>query len=467
MKLLLLRPYYGINICGDMNGDLGSVDYLPGVFPDLSFAYAATIAGKSDNVDLQVIDANSEKLLPYQVKKKLRDYYDMIILKAESPTVSGDVEFIKYLKQQYPHAKVVISGHIAKLLKKWLQDNLPEVDEIADIPIENYVYKLFNEKDEDINIDSFPVLDYTLLPYKNYVDDEGILRGCIHMSRGCVIGCYYCPYASFYGNKIEYRSIENVMKDIKHLLDLGVRSIQFRDQFFTCNKAMVKDLCNKIIEEGLKFNWTCETKLESLGTDLIDLMVEAGMRMICFGVESASKQTLVDFNRPAYDLEKLKSLIGYLNGKGVKTLAFYIIGFPADSPDTIKETYDLAAFLGSSTVKFSIYTPYVLEQDCNGNKIELTPDSFVPFENTMSVNSSIIPKKELNYLADQMTNMHYINTRGFRGLYYFLYRSQTDYANVVKLLKRKLSEKTILDIDEKEIEAVKMKIQMPSHILAV
>ena len=120
MKLLLLRPYYGITINGDFHGDLGVAEYMPQVFPDNSLIYAATIANRHPTVDLDIIDANAEKLLPKDVLKRLGNNYDLIVLKASALTVKYDIEFAKNLKRFFPDTKLTLAGHIAKLLKSWL-----------------------------------------------------------------------------------------------------------------------------------------------------------------------------------------------------------------------------------------------------------------------------------------------------------------------------------------------------------
>lgn len=441
MKLLLFRPYYGITVNSDMQGDLGVSEYSSIVFPDLSLVYAATVANESSSIQLDVIDANAEKKLFADLEPRLWNEYDTIILKATAPTVKCDIELAKYLKNKYPQSKVIMAGHVSKLIKNWLIENAPEIDSIAEIPLEDYVYQLANNGDEHLHIDNLPSPNFKLFPYKNFIDGQDRLRGCLHFSRGCVIGCSYCPYASFYGKKFENRSIENVIKDIKQLLNLGITNIQFRDQFFTYDKQRVVELCNMIIEQNLKFNWTCETKIESLNTELIDIMVEAGMEMICFGVESASKSTLKSFNRPAYDVEKIKGLISYLNSKNVSTLAFYIIGFPEDAWETIGETYDLAMYLGSKYVKFSVYTPFISPENES-----VTPNSFVPFENTMSINSSkFLSAEEINYLANQLMVMYHSKFNGFKDAYYFHFLNQTNYRKTVAKLKREFDKNRLLN----------------------
>lgn len=439
MKVLLLRPYYGITIHGDMHGDLGISDYCPAVFPDISLVNAATIAKMSNMIDLDVVDANAEKLLPQETTKRLQKYYDTIIIKAAVPTIKLDIDFAKKLKKLYPNTKVIMAGHVIKLIKNWLEKNIKEIDEYVEIPLENYIVKLLNKDEKSIRLNDFPSPDYTLFPYKKYIDYSGVKLATLQMSRGCSIGCAYCPYVSFYGKKIDYRTPQNVINDIKNILKLGINYIQFRDQYFTFNRKIVTDLCNMIIEQDLKFQWCCETKIESLDNELIDLMVRAGMKKLQFGVESASKETLKTFKRPTYNAVKIRKLINYLNTKNVETVAFYMIGFPDDTWDSIQDTYRLSTYIKSTYVKFFIYTPIIFQQD-NDSKShkEISPDLFVPFSYTTNESpSKHLTMEELEYLSNQLSIMYHSIFNSFEGGYKYHYLNQNKFQSVLEDWKNK------------------------------
>lgn len=452
MKLLLLRPYYGINISGDMMGDLGNAEYMPYVFPDLPLIYAATIAKNDASVELDVIDANAEKLLPKDTIKRMTVKYDVIILKAAAPTVKCDIDFARYLKNNNYTSKMVFAGHVAKLLKDWLQTNVPEIDDISEAPIEHYVNNMLDTKLKALSLDEFPVPDYTLFPYRNYVSHTGEMRACLNMSRGCAVGCAYCPYAAFYGREFEFRSLDKVIEDIKFLLSLGFESIQFRDQFFTVNRQRVLELCSRIEAQGLKFDWFCETRLESLDTELIDVMVKAGLKFIFFGVESANEDILQSYNRPACGVEKTKMLIEYLNKKNVRTLAFYIVGFPDDTWDTIQSTYNLAMKLGSMISDFFIYEPSLTDGEFKSlyPDMEITPDIFVPFENMMDVNVSknftIEQLKDFKNLLKFLYDVNSHEPYELKDAFETIYNARNTYLSRVDSLRNKLKKVSIMEI---------------------
>jgi radical SAM superfamily enzyme YgiQ (UPF0313 family) len=447
MKLLFLRPYFGVAVHSDMHGDLGIADYLPVVYPDISFVTAATIASKNPSVDLHVIDANAEKLFPKEVIKRLRKDYDTIVVKAAAPTIKYDIEVARDLKGLFPGAKVILTGHAAKMLKNWIHANVPEIDEVAEKPVENYIYQLVYGKSEPVSFDEFPAPDYSLFPYQNYTEFDGLVRLSLYTSRGCSMGCEYCPYTAFYDRKLESRSLENVIQDIKSVLSLGVKTIQFRDQFFSFNRKRVITLCNRIIEENLGFKWRCETRLETLDTELIDLMAKAGLEEISFGIESANKEMLESFSRrPLANYENTKSLIEYLHQKNIRTCGFYIIGFPDEDWYAIEKTYNLATHLRTNFVKFSIYSPCVLN-DKNDRPIEITPDFFVLFENLVNVNpSKHLTVDALKFAVDQMTLMYYALQYDFKGIYDVHYIYPKKYAKTVREFQKKLQSSPLLAI---------------------
>ncbi len=403
MKLLLLRPYYGINIHGDMHGDLGISDYMPHIFPDISLITAATLANQDDSIELTVIDGNAEKLMPDQIFERIDNDYDQIIVKSSAPTVRDDIDFCKELKSRIPTAHLSMGGHVAKLIKTWLGEFIPEIDAVITESLENYVYKLVHGPSSVPLLEKFPTPDFTLFNVDAYRDMNGILRGTLYTSRACPVGCNYCPYVAFQGIKWERRSLDKVIEDVKTLLNLGFTDIQFRDPNFGVSKKRVLEFCRMIIDNGLHFKWRCETVINNLDEETIDLMVEAGMDLICFGIESASEDTLNEFGRPNYNMSRNKELIEYIHSHNVDTVAFYILGFPDDTWEKCHQTYKLSTYIRSKYVKFSLYEDYAFNSEETAAN-QLDPEAFEPYTNNLMFNSSNkLSRKELTFLKDHFS----------------------------------------------------------------
>ncbi len=426
-NILVVRPYYGANISGDMHGDYGVIEYFNQTFPDLSLITGVTILNQQ-NYNVTFIDANAEKLYPDEIVKRMAGNYHQIIIKAAYATIRLDIEFAKCLKKLFPESKIIMTGRAATFLNKWLRRFVKEVDQVSLIRTEDYLNQLAGEKQKILSLDEFPTLDYSLSPYKQYVSCGGELRATLYTSRGCIHNCDYCPYVALYDGRCEVRSLDKLINDIEAILSLGFKKIQFRDQYFSCNKARTLAICNLIKERKLKFNWVCETRIDKLDKETIDAMIEAGMEMICFGVETASEKMLKNYHRPVPDIKKSKDIIQYINENGSSTLAFYILGFPNESWQDMKDTYDLASELGATHASFNIWTPFMGTKsgiDYTGND-EISIDSFPVLKNYLDNNyANEINTDMTEFVLNFLNNSYVFQMKGLKTLYQDHYQIET------------------------------------------
>lgn len=434
ISMLLLRTYYGIDIHSDAHGDLGIVEYATNKFPDLTFVTAATIADQSPLIDLHVIDGNAEELLPDELLDRLEEVYDYIIVKTAAPSINLDLEFVKILRKEYPHARIMLAGHAAKIVRKWINDKVKAVDQVIEMPLDLYMYQFVNGNKDKVEIDDFPTPNYLLFPYDKYTDAEGEKRFCIQASRGCMMRCGYCPYSAFYGDKISFRAVEKIIDDIKQLLPLEPEVIQFRDQYFTADRKRVLELCTRIIEEGIKIKWVCETRIDYLDKELVDIMIQAGLDMICFGVESGNDEILSSFNRIKCNQNSMQAIVDYLNKRQVKTLGFYIIGFPQDTWETAQQTYSYAVKLNSKYAKFSAYEPCVFDDKNEVNR-DINPRIFKNYKNEMDLNiDAYLNNDEVEYLVKFFTMMYEYSRDDLHSIYNYHYKNQWKYEKMIKQL---------------------------------
>jgi len=77
-----------------------------------------------------------------------------------------------------------------------------------------------------------------------------------------------------------------------------------------------------------------------------------------FGVESMAAHTLKQVGRRPIPEAHQRAMIGRCQQLGIVTAAFYVFGFADDTPESIADTIDYAAALGSTVAQFKILTPY-------------------------------------------------------------------------------------------------------------
>jgi radical SAM superfamily enzyme YgiQ (UPF0313 family) len=176
-------------------------------------------------------------------------------------------------------------------------------------------------------------------------------------SRSCPEFCTYCPHriTAVY----RARSPQNVLEEIEQICrQYGKVFLVFRDPLFTEERDRSMAIAEGIIRKNLPVRFECETRLDSLDKELIDLLHRAGLRALTFGVESVDPNTLKRVGRRPIPPEHQKDIISYCNKKGIMTVGFYVIGFLTDTIESIQATIDYSIDLNSTMALFKILTPY-------------------------------------------------------------------------------------------------------------
>jgi len=428
-RFLLVRPYYGINVHTDAQGEYGTVLGSNDVFPDLPLITAATILNESDSHEVKVIDAVTEdRMLPDELLRKIALLeYDKVLVKSTAPTFKADLELCRQIKAGNPSAYVMIAGQAVRHLKDWIYANT-DIDLAIEEPVDMYIYRYVHGAAATVS--DMPTPDYTLVNYRKYTDDYNNIRLTIQASRGCPMSCAYCPYIKYYG-KYESRDADKVIGDLKAVTSLGADLIQFRDQFFTCDSKRIRELCRRIIDEGINVRWICETRLDSLTPDLIDLMKEAGLFLICFGVESGDQNILTEYNSNKGNIDYQRSTVEYIKNAGILTMAFYITGFPEDTWETLHATYRYADTVNSDIAAFNEYTEFNLSSES-----DISPDIFCSFENaTAAKGLSSLSKEEIRYAVELFSTMYTLKHDTLEKAYNYNHKQLCDSRRLASKLK--------------------------------
>ena len=176
-------------------------------------------------------------------------------------------------------------------------------------------------------------------------------------SRSCPEFCTYCPHRIL--SAYRARSIRNVVDELSNLCQQFRRPyVVFRDPLFTQQRDRCLELCEAIQSKGLDLRFECETRLDRLDEVLLDRMQAAGLKMITFGVEAVSDQTLRKAGRRPIPECHQQSVIASCNDRGIATVAYYVFGFLQDTWETISATIDYAISLRSTFAQFKLLTPY-------------------------------------------------------------------------------------------------------------
>ena len=176
-------------------------------------------------------------------------------------------------------------------------------------------------------------------------------------SRSCPEFCTYCPHRIT--APYRSRSPENVVAEIEEICRQNNRAyLIFRDPLFTKERDRSMAIAEGIIRKGLPVRFECETRLDDLDKDLIDLLHRAGLATVTFGVEALDPATLKKVGRRPIPPEHQREIVAYCRAKGISTEGFYVLGFLTDTVESIRASIEYSVDLGSTLALYKILTPY-------------------------------------------------------------------------------------------------------------
>ena len=208
------------------------------------------------------------------------------------------------------------------------------------------------------NLDDLPLPRHDLLPLDRY--RIPMIKGpyaFVVTSRGCPAGCRFCIKHVTYGYTVRVRSPENILEELWLLHDLGVHNVNMYADLFTVDREQVMGLCQLILKEGLKVRWMCNSRVDFVDEEMLQMMGQAGCWMIAWGIESANEEILRRV-RKGYRPEQAAQALGWARAAGIKNWGYFIIGLPGETEETIRQTIDFARRLPLDLALFHIAAPY-------------------------------------------------------------------------------------------------------------
>jgi radical SAM superfamily enzyme YgiQ (UPF0313 family) len=236
-------------------------------------------------------------------------------------------------------------------------------------------------------------------------------------SRGCAHTCSYCN-TNIFNRKLRFHSADYVMDLIKHLMKLGYREISFEDDNFTDHRKRLTEICTRLIDERLDLSWSVNARIDTVNEDMLRLMRRAGCWYISYGVESGNQETLDRIGKKI-TLDLIRERIELTRRCGIQAKGFFIIGFPWETEQTIRETVDFALSLRLSDLNIFPLTPFpgtaVYEQakvqgafDDDWSKMDLQQIVYIPPGLSSQILLGHIKKLLLRYYLRPGTVLNYL-----------------------------------------------------------
>ena len=355
-----------------------SLNDRQGVLPPLGLAYIASALEEAGH-EVDLIDAIALCLSREEVSKRIEQFDpELVGITAMTPTFHGALEAARIAKTH--NRKTLIGGvHMSIYAEETL--SYQEVDfgivgegeetivELCSALNEGRDYSsiegLCYKQDDGLikvgrarivqDLTKLPMPSYHLLPMGKYSSIIGMKPVSTMMgSRGCPYKCGFC-FKTPSDKKYRTRSAENIVDEIEYLIkNYKVREVMFYDDIMP--KAYARGLSNEIIKRNIKINWQTPQRVNLVNPELLKLMAKAGCHILRFGVEQGDPDMMRLVEKKT-TIDQVRLSFQAANDAGIKTFAYFIIGYTGETKRTMQATIDLAIDLNPTYVMFTKAVP--------------------------------------------------------------------------------------------------------------
>lgn len=178
----------------------------------------------------------------------------------------------------------------------------------------------------------------------------------VQAGRGCPHNCSYCSIACVYKGRYMVRPVEEVIRDIKRVKELGFNYFYLLDDNIAGNPKYLEELCLGI--QPLKMKWASQCSINlARNPKLLRLVAASGCRVISIGIESITQEGLNQLNKNWVTTSEHETLLGKISRAGIIPATEMMIGTDSDTEASIRETFRFVMRTRIPIPKFYILTP--------------------------------------------------------------------------------------------------------------
>ncbi|MDP9034365.1 MAG: radical SAM protein [Myxococcota bacterium] len=277
---------------------------------------------------------------------------DLVGLSCWTANRRGVALVARAVKRLCPQAHVVVGGPHATPLAREMLEHHPEIDTVAlgeseetflelvarladgrpAAGIRGTAYRVGNCVEVAAERPAIEDLDALASPH-DYFDTHIVMT-----SRGCPWRCTFCGAEASWGRSYRAQSVPYVLDAIEKALGrLPVKMIHIKDDTFTTSRKRVLAICRGIRERDLRFVWSCDTRVDVLGDELLREMRLAGCERLSLGVESGS-QRILDGMDKKITVDEIVASTELAKKWGIKVRYYMMIGSRGETAETFAET---------------------------------------------------------------------------------------------------------------------------------
>lgn len=196
-----------------------------------------------------------------------------------------------------------------------------------------------------------PLPRYDLITDKNIGDFLPVQAG-----RGCPKSCSFCSIHCLYRNRYYQRPVESVIRDIRHVRELGFTKFLLLDDNILASPSYLVRLCREI--RKMKMTWFSQGSIDIADhPDLLECVAGSGCLALSFGLESISRASLEAMDKGWADPDRYPEMIAAIRKAGIDVSTEMVVGADGDTLESIAETADFIRENKIVLPRFYILTP--------------------------------------------------------------------------------------------------------------
>jgi radical SAM superfamily enzyme YgiQ (UPF0313 family) len=394
-----------------------------------------------DLLDIDIDDLSNSDVENF-IKK---NHYDVVLTGSIVTHYSWMKWFVRMLKSYHPSSKVIVGNSVAGSIPELFLRNsgadiavigegeisclealnalknntdLQNVEGIAFLDSRNNFVKTPKRKALS-KLDDFPMINWEYFNVEKYFtksysnadglifDNDEIPRTMpVVSARGCVFRCTFCHFV-FWDDPYRYRSAKNIVNEIRRDIDkYNVNFVNFWDDLSFSSLKQVERLADEILNSNLKFYWNAAIRTDLFGNqkfsyedrlNIAKKMKLSGCVNVGYSLESGN-QEILDMMNKKVKTEYFIEQADILKEAGITSSVSVVFGYPPETEESIKETFDLCLQVGvypsigyllplpsTGMYKYAIENGYITNedayldaiterQDFNLNMTDLTQD---------------------------------------------------------------------------------------------
>ena len=349
----------------------------------IGLAYLAAVLEKA-GVQLTVFDClalgiNHRTLGEYLSKFQA----DVVGITGVTPTFESAMNVARTTKLVLPKAFVIMGGPHATFADAEVLNANPDIDVIVrgegELTILELLQTHFEQGDlADVagisyrngkeivrtparpfiqNLDEIPRPAYQYFALQKYQTFKKQVMPIL-TSRGCPFQCAYCVSSRMAGKEFRARDPKLVVDELEWLRDTyRASAVSFYDDAFTYDNERAIKLCEEIKRRKVGLPWDCQTRVDRITKEILIKMKAAGCELVSFGAESGCQKILDSVNKKT-TIELNEKAVKMAKSVGLSVAMSVIIGYPGETAESLKQTFDFIKRTKPDYVYLCIATPY-------------------------------------------------------------------------------------------------------------